>query len=70
MEVLTFKPPFCHSVQWPSRPKMGAVFLEATLFPIPDYSGSLFKRNTLTGDWGGRRTRLANNGVQVDANLT
>jgi len=44
---------------------------EATLFPIPDYSGDFWNRAALTGDWGGVRTKLAkDNGLQfaVDAN--
>ena len=39
---------------------------EATLFPVPDYSGDLWKRPALTGDWGGLRTTLANRGVQFE----
>ena len=37
---------------------------QATLFPIPDYSGDLFSRSALSGDWGGARTAMANNGMQ------
>lgn len=37
----------------------------ATLFPVPDYTGSLGKRLHLTGDWGGARTSLAENGFQT-----
>lgn len=36
------------------------------LLPIPDYSGDLWKRPALTGDWWGTRTDLARKGVQVD----
>ena len=39
---------------------------EATLFPVPDYTGDLWKRPRLTGDWGGLRTTLANKGVQIE----
>jgi hypothetical protein len=28
---------------------------EATLFPVPDYTGDLWERPRLTGDWGGLR---------------
>lgn len=43
---------------------------DATLFPVPDYTGNLSERSTLTGDWGGARTELANQGVQFDLRLT
>ncbi len=39
---------------------------DATLFPVPNYTGSLMERSALTGDWGGLRTDLANNGFQLD----
>ena len=35
-----------------------------------DYSGDVWTRSTLTGDWGGLRTDLANKGLTFDANLT
>ncbi|MCC6143962.1 MAG: hypothetical protein IT368_09160, partial [Candidatus Hydrogenedentes bacterium] len=41
-----------------------------TLFPVPDYTGSLSQRLCLTGDWGGARTQLANHGVQARLGLT
>jgi porin len=40
---------------------------EATLFPVPDFTSGLWQRSRLTGDWGGLRTRMANNGIQFDA---
>jgi porin len=39
---------------------------EATLFPVPDFTSGLWQRSRLTGDWGGLRTTMANNGVQLD----
>ena len=40
------------------------------MFPIPDYTGSFIDRAALTGDWGGARTSLAENGgVQIEANV-
>jgi porin len=36
------------------------------LLRIPAYGGDLAARSTLTGDWGGARTRLAERGVQLD----
>ncbi len=40
------------------------------LIPIPDYTGDLWTRSRLTGDWGATRTDLANQGVQFDVNFT
>jgi len=34
------------------------------------YSGDLFTRSTLTGDWGGVRDDLADKGITFDANVT
>ena len=42
---------------------------EATIFPVPDYSGDFLNRSYLTGDWGGLRSKLADHGVQFDVNL-
>ena len=41
---------------------------EDSLWPVPDYSGNLFKRPALTGDWGGLRTRMADNGITLLVN--
>jgi porin len=42
---------------------------QATLFPIPDYTGSLLDRTHLTGDWAGLREDLAKDaGIQVEVN--
>src|SRR5262245_24197016 len=40
-----------------------------TLFPTPDYSGDIGTRGTLTGDWDGLRTELAEHGVQVEVEV-
>ena len=32
----------------------------------PDYTGDLWSRPRLTGDWGSLRTKLADNGVTLD----
>lgn len=40
------------------------------ILPIPEYSGDLFMRHALTGDWGGARTSLAENGLQFQVDLT
>ena len=42
---------------------------EATLFPVPDYTGDFLKRSYLTGDWGGLRSKLADHGVQFEVDL-
>jgi len=42
----------------------------AGLLPVPDYSGDLWNRPFLTGDWGGTRTDWANKGIQLDVNFT
>ena len=39
---------------------------EATLFPIPDFTGDIWQRAKLTGDWFGLRTQMANHGIQLD----
>ena len=36
----------------------------------PDYSGSLWTRSTLTGDWGGTRNELAKKGITFSASVT
>ena len=38
--------------------------------PTPDYSGSLWTRSTLTGDWGGVRNDLAKKGITFKASVT
>jgi porin len=47
----------------PSAPSQG-------LLPIPDYSGDLWSRSFLAGDPGGERTKLAERGVQFNADYT
>ncbi|MCK6456036.1 MAG: carbohydrate porin [Phycisphaerae bacterium] len=37
---------------------------------LPDYSGDWWSRGYLTGDWGGARTELAENGILFDFGLT
>src|SRR5437870_12798936 len=39
---------------------------EATLFPVPDFTSDIWKRAKHTGDWFGLRTKLGNNGIQLD----
>lgn len=42
---------------------------EATLFPVPDYSGDFATRAALTGDWAGFRQQLADDGIQFEFKL-
>lgn len=43
---------------------------EQQIIKTPDYRGEFGDRSTISGDWGGARQDLANNGVTLDANLT
>lgn len=43
---------------------------DATHFPIPNLTGSLWERDRLLGDLGGPRQTLAEHGVQIDFNVT
>ena len=38
--------------------------------PAAAYSGNLWQRSTLTGDWGGLRNELAARGVTLDMSIT
>src|SRR5687768_1400646 len=42
----------------------------AGLLPVPDYTGGLWDRRFLAGDFGGTRTDLAKKGIQFDVNFT
>jgi porin len=39
-----------------------------SLWPVPDYSGDMWERSALTGDWGGARTDMANKGITFSVN--
>jgi porin len=41
----------------------------AQLPQIEDYSGDLWSRPALTGDWGGLRNTLATKGINLDVDL-
>lgn len=43
---------------------------DATLFPIPNFTGSFWERERLLGDLGGPRQTLAEHGIQIDFNMT
>jgi porin len=40
------------------------------ILPVPDYSGDVWSRSTMSGDWGGRRQQLAEDGIQFKLGLT
>jgi porin len=44
--------------------------LQSLIPTLPDYSGDLWNRSFLTGDWGGARTELANHGILFDLDVT
>ncbi len=46
-----------------------AAAADATIYPVLDYRGDFFKRSYLTGDWGGLRSKMAEHGVQFEADL-
>ena len=50
--------------------EQGTVESSKPVINATPYSGSLWERSTLTGDWGGTRNDLATSGVTVDATLT
>lgn len=51
----------------PQKPAKPAV---PRLVPYVDYSGDLWQRPALTGDWGGARQKLMDKGVRFDLSLT
>ena len=58
-----------HAGETPSSVEKPAATEDATLFPIPKLTGSLWERERLLGDFGGPRQTLAEHGVQVDFSL-
>jgi len=42
----------------------------AGLIPLPEYGGDLWQRAFLSGDWRGKRTELAERGLQFQINFT
>lgn len=44
--------------------------LPSLLPTVPRYDGDLWQRSALSGDWGGARTRLAENGVIFEVEVT
>jgi porin len=58
-----------HAGETPAPTEKPAATEDATLFPIPRLTGSLWERERLLGDLGGPRQTLAEHGVQVDFSL-
>lgn len=60
------------SAQSDSKPTTAPAEASAPVgvLPTPDYTGDLFSRSTLTGDWGGTRQDLARKGLTFDGYLT
>lgn len=44
--------------------------LQSLIPKLPDYSGDIWNRSALTGDWGGERTKLAEQGILFDLDVT
>lgn len=44
--------------------------LQSLIQKLPDYSGDIWNRSALTGDWGGERTKLAEQGILFDLDVT
>ena len=42
---------------------------QASLWPVPDYMGSIWTRPALTGNWGGVRTKMADKGITVSVDI-
>ena len=40
------------------------------ILPVPDFSGDLWDRNYLTGDWAGTRDEWAAKGIQFEPGTT
>lgn len=54
----------------PSSPTSQPMSLQSLIPVLPDYSGDNWKRSHLTGDWGGLRTELAEQGILFDIGTT
>lgn len=54
----------------PANGAAGDSAMPSIIEHLPDYSGNLAVRKYLTGDWGGLRTELAEQGFLFDLNIT
>jgi porin len=50
--------------------KFSLVEASPSLIPVSDYRGGLWTRRAMTGDWGGYRQTLLENGVTTDVTVT
>lgn len=66
------KPPEGNAKTSESEPDAGEkpMALQSLIPKLPDYTGDLWSRSVLTGDWGGARTELANHGILFDLDVT
>jgi porin len=58
------------SAEEAKSPTSQPMALQSLIPTLPDYSGGLWKRSFLTGDWGGERTKLAEQGILFDLTVT
>jgi porin len=54
----------------PQKDKSEKAAEAPAILPVPDYSGDVWNRSTMTGDWGGKRQDLADHGIQFKLGLT
>ena len=50
--------------------KFSLVSANPSLIPVSDYRGGLWKRQAMTGDWGGARQTLLEDGITTDVSVT
>lgn len=53
-----------------AKPEMSPADDTTRLVPWVDYTGDLWHRAALTGDWGGLRQRMMDKGLRINVNLT
>ena len=53
-----------------TKPMISISDVQPILQPVNDYTGTLTKRSTLTGDWGGLRQDLLESGFAVNGSMT
>lgn len=63
LAVLAFELPSAHAESTAAKAE------PASIWPQPDYTGDLWSRRHLTGDWGGVRRSLAEHGVTLSVDL-
>ncbi|RIK65924.1 MAG: hypothetical protein DCC65_11630 [Planctomycetota bacterium] len=53
-----------------AEPATQPMALQSLIPTLPDYTGDIWSRSVLTGDWGGARTELASHGILFDMQVT